>query len=61
MNCPICEKQVLISEKAIFNVIEYKHSAVARTLCCKKLVRVIPIITYGIKTTTREGVDDWGE
>ena len=60
MKCPYCGKEARIHEVVKRNLESYGGTAVARTYCCKSLIRVAPTVTFSCYETEQKGDDDWG-
>lgn len=61
MLCPICDKVItfVAGDKPVINVETYQKTAVAKTACCRNMVRLAPYTGYRATLCDAE-VDDWG-
>ena len=61
MICPNCGKELQLNNPVLYNVDAYGKSTTARALCCKTLVRVIPVRSFKVEPYVGANTaDDWG-
>jgi len=61
MICPHCNKEAKIADVVFYNVEAYDNSAIGKTECCGKGIRVEKVITFKIsKPYDKPETDDWG-
>lgn len=60
MKCPHCDQELKADMTAFYNVETYGKSAVARTMCCERLVTISRVTTFRVSKYEGQEKDDWG-
>ena len=60
MKCPYCLKEANIPDHAKTNMENYGGTVRVRAECCKKIIHVVPRMTFRAYETIQSTRDDWG-